>query len=95
MGRELWCSCFGCSSISFFTSVSPEKIAIKLVSFWCFEVKKAFGSNWAVFLLNDFIFLQGQMFLMESIPFIGCNLIIELQGTPKVCFLAIPLLAIR
>uniref|UniRef100_A0A6N2KZW3 Uncharacterized protein n=1 Tax=Salix viminalis TaxID=40686 RepID=A0A6N2KZW3_SALVM len=81
-----------CSSISFFTSVSPEKIAIKLVSFWCFEVKKAFGSNWAVFLLNDFIFLQRQMFLMESIPFIGCNVIRTPvgNGNPPNCPVYVP-----
>ncbi|KAJ6884471.1 hypothetical protein NC652_031474 [Populus alba x Populus x berolinensis] len=48
----------GTNSISFFISISPVEIAIKFVPLWCFEVRKALGSNWAVFSFEWLYFLM-------------------------------------
>ncbi|XP_073260128.1 uncharacterized protein [Populus alba] len=74
------------NSISFFISISPVEIAIKFVPLWCFEVRKALGSNWAVFSFEWLYFLMKRNRFEGNLDsgVVDMNAyIIELQGTHK------------
>ncbi|KAI9383504.1 hypothetical protein POPTR_013G094650v4 [Populus trichocarpa] len=74
------------NSISFFISISPVEIAIKFVPFWCFEVKKALGSNWAVFSFEWLYFLMKRNRFEGNLDSVVVDMnayITELQGTHK------------
>ncbi|KAJ6884487.1 hypothetical protein NC652_031484 [Populus alba x Populus x berolinensis] len=93
------------NSISFFISISPVEIAIKFVPLWCFEVRKALGSNWAVFSFEWLYFLMKRNRFEGNLDsgVVDMNAyIIELQGTHKkrgglveALFLKIPVVVIQ
>ncbi|KAJ6975386.1 hypothetical protein NC653_031284 [Populus alba x Populus x berolinensis] len=78
------------NSISFFISISPVEIAIKFVPLWCFEVRKALGSNWAVFSFEWLYFLMKELTRYTFLLFSYLLLDKKRGGLVEALFLKIP-----
>ncbi|KAJ6975378.1 hypothetical protein NC653_031280 [Populus alba x Populus x berolinensis] len=83
------------NSISFFISISPVEIAIKFVPLWCFEVRKALGSNWAVFSFEWLYFLMKELTRYTFLLFSYLLLDKKRGGLVEALFLKIPVVVIQ